>query len=42
MYYLFIRHSEEMIQRLESAGLGYHVGAKQSYEKIGESSLLLH
>ena len=30
------RHSEEMVQRLESAGLGYHVGAKQTYEKIGK------
>lgn len=25
-----------MVRRLESAGLGYHVGAKQTYEKIGK------
>ena len=25
-----------MIERLESAGLGYHVTAEQSYEKFGE------
>ena len=28
-----------MIERLESAGLGYHVTAEQSYEKFGEYSI---
>ena len=30
-----------MVERLEAAGLGYHVGAKQTYEKIGETDFLL-
>uniref|UniRef100_A0A7M5X461 AAA+ ATPase domain-containing protein n=1 Tax=Clytia hemisphaerica TaxID=252671 RepID=A0A7M5X461_9CNID len=33
------RHSDVMIKRLESAGLGYHVTAEQSYEKFGDIPL---
>ncbi|XP_066918681.1 E3 ubiquitin-protein ligase rnf213-alpha-like [Clytia hemisphaerica] len=33
------RHSQDMIERLESAGLGYHVGTDQTYEKIGQIPL---
>ena len=29
------RHTENMVNKLESAGLGYHVSASQTYEKIG-------
>ena len=30
------RHTESMISKLESAGLGYHVNVASTYEKIGE------
>ena len=30
------RHTNEMIKKLETAGLGYHVGAVDTYEKIGK------
>ncbi len=29
------RHTEEMIQKLESAGLGYHVSADETEDKLG-------
>ena len=31
----FFRHSERMINKLETAGLGYHVNVANTYEKIG-------
>ena len=33
------RHTEEMIQKLESAGLGYHVSADETEDKLGISWL---
>ncbi|XP_057290514.1 E3 ubiquitin-protein ligase rnf213-alpha-like isoform X3 [Hydractinia symbiolongicarpus] len=33
------RHTEEMVAKLESAGLGYHVSAALTYEKIGDIPL---
>ncbi|XP_065676513.1 E3 ubiquitin-protein ligase rnf213-alpha-like isoform X2 [Hydra vulgaris] len=33
------KHSENMIKKLESAGLGYHVNSKSTYEKIGDIPL---
>lgn len=32
---VFFRHSESMINKLETAGLGYHVNVANTYEKIG-------
>ena len=32
------RHTEEMIHKLESAGLGYHVAAQQTRDKLGKAS----
>ena len=34
--YSNFRHTTEMIKKLETAGLGYHVGAVDTYEKIGK------
>ena len=31
------RHSEDLIQRLENAGLGYHVDADKTVDKLGNS-----
>lgn len=31
----FARHSDELIQRLEQAGLGYHVDADKTTDKLG-------
>ena len=33
--FLFHRHTQEMIQKLESAGLGYHVSADETEDKLG-------
>ena len=33
--YLFYRHTKEMIKKLESAGLGYHVSADDTEDKLG-------
>ena len=33
---LLYRHSEEMIMKLESAGLGFYVRATETHEKLGE------
>ena len=33
------RHSEEMIKKLESAGLGFYVKATETQEKLGECVL---
>ena len=36
-FMMIFRHTESMISKLESAGLGYHVNVASTYEKIGES-----
>ena len=39
MFLLFAflhRHSNEMIRRLEQAGLGYHIQADQATDRLGE------
>ncbi|XP_065678667.1 E3 ubiquitin-protein ligase rnf213-alpha isoform X7 [Hydra vulgaris] len=33
------KHSKNMIKRLESAGLGYHIDSKSTYERIGDIPL---
>lgn len=33
------RHSKEMIVKLDTAGLGYHVSAEKTYDKIGDIPL---
>ena len=33
----FGRHTDEMIQKLESAGLGYHVTAEETAERLGKN-----
>lgn len=35
----FARHSDELIQRLEQAGLGYHVDADKTTDKLGRWSI---
>lgn len=35
--YYFTRHSKELIQRLEQAGLGYHVDAEKTTDKLGNN-----
>ena len=30
------RHSEDLIQRLENAGLGYHIDADKTVDKLGK------
>ena len=37
IFFTYIRHSDEMIQRLEQAGLGYRVQARDTKDKLGES-----
>ncbi len=37
IYFLFYRHTEEMIHKLESAGLGYHVETQQTHDRLGKS-----
>ena len=32
---LYLRHTDEMIKKLESAGLGYHVSADETEDKLG-------
>ena len=34
-YHIF-RHSDEMVKRLEEAGLGYHIKAEQTTDKLGQ------
>ena len=36
---LFFRHSEELIKRLEQAGLGYHVDADKTTDKLGNHAI---
>jgi hypothetical protein len=31
------RHTDDMIERLEHAGLGYHVQAKDTKDRLGEA-----
>ena len=36
LFELFVdRHTKEMIKKLESAGLGYHVSADETEDKLG-------
>lgn len=35
----YFRHSEDLIKRLEQAGLGYHVSAKDTADKLGKQFL---
>ena len=35
MYKPFSRHSDEMIERLKGAGLGWHKDANNATEKLG-------
>ena len=43
MYYCLppYRHSEEMIKKLESAGLGFYVKATKTQQKLGENINIL-
>lgn len=34
-FHIYSRHTKEMIQKLESAGLGYHVSADETEDKLG-------
>jgi len=34
-WFCFARHSDELIQKLELAGLGYHVDADETVDKLG-------
>lgn len=36
IYLYFCRHSDELIKRLEQAGLGYHVDADKTTDKLGK------
>ena len=36
--YFSYRHTEEMIHKLESAGLGYHVATQQTRDRFGKTS----
>ena len=38
-YFLFCRHSPEMVKKLEQAGLGYYVKADETKEKLGNWEL---
>ena len=33
------RHTEEMIEKLESAGLGFYIKAKETQQKLGEFTI---
>ena len=35
------RHTDEMIKKLESAGLGYHVSADETEDKLGSQKFFL-
>ena len=35
------RHPDELIERLENAGLGYHVDADKTIDKLGETGFRL-
>ena len=35
--FIFCRHSDELIERLENAGLGYHVDADKTVDKLGKN-----
>ena len=38
--HLSFRHSEELIKRLEQAGLGYHVDADKTTDRLGNFMVL--
>ncbi len=33
----YFRHTKAMIERLKAAGLGYHVAAEKTHEKLGKN-----
>ena len=35
MQYCFLRHSDEMIKRLETAGLGFYVRTNETQQRLG-------
>ena len=35
LVYLYYRHTEEMIEKLESAGLGFYVKATETQQTLG-------
>ena len=37
--FLRFRHTDEMIQKLESAGLGYHVKADETTDRLGKINI---
>ena len=37
---LYYRHTEEMIEKLESAGLGFYVKATETQQKLGSFKIL--
>ena len=39
---LLNRHTAEMINKLESAGLGFYVKANETQQKLGESVYIIH
>ena len=41
MSFRILRHTDKMIKKLESAGLGYHVKSEDASEKLGVFSLLI-
>ena len=38
---LFLRHSEDMIKKLESAGLGFYVRETDTHQKLGRTTFCL-
>jgi len=40
--YCYFRHSEELIKRLEQAGLGYHVDADKTTDRFGTEYSIIH
>lgn len=38
---VFYRHTDDMIHKLESAGLGYHVKTDESEDRLGKKQFLI-
>ena len=41
LMFLCFRHSEELIRKLEQAGLGYHVDADKTTDRLGKMSCVM-
>ena len=41
LVYVHYRHTEEMIEKLESAGLGFYVKATETQQKLGSFQIRL-